>query len=107
MRTVEIALTGETPDRDAGAATVTDRWPLAAFSLGLSKDARWVREQLTGRVRDIIRFRGTAESDPWTFLDISASDPSLMGIAHFEWNAKRFEEAAAPGDGIVNCLEIV
>jgi hypothetical protein len=90
-----------------GNAIITDQWSLTPFSLALTKQQRWQRIQRAGHVRDIFRMRDVGAPDPWALLNVSASDPRLIGAAHYEWDAKYFEEPASPGENAFDCLDMV
>ena len=113
-RVVEVRLLGVLTDvttpagalKDVGAATITDTWPLAPFTPGLTKQDRWLRKQLVGRTRDIFTLRGVADPNPWSLLNVDASDPRVIGVAHTEWDAKLYELPPNPNESIVDCLEM-
>ena len=111
-RVVALRLTGaqandpSDPAPIAGQATITDTWPLTPFTSALTKQERWVRRQRVGRVRDVLTLRGSAITDPWSLLDVSTSDPRLIGGTHYEWDAKLYEVPLSPAENVFDCLEM-
>ena len=77
-----------------GAATITDTWPLTPFNPALTKQERWLRMQRVGRVRDIFTLRGIVDPDPWSLLGVDANDGRVIGVTHYEWDAKLYEVPA-------------
>ncbi len=114
QRRVEVALfespndslprTG--PDRTLGSATITDAWPRTPFNLGLTKAERWLRLQRTGRPRDLFTLRGSTGLDPWTLLGVDVNDTRVVGVRHFEWMAKLFEEPTNPAENVFDCVDM-
>ena len=92
-----------------GAATVMDRWPLAKYTPGDFPKAsdRWKRTEIVGRVSDVMTIRGNAALDPWSLLNVDASDSRVTGVTHYDWDAKLFESPPDPAEGLPNCIEMV
>jgi RHS repeat-associated protein len=110
-RVVALRLTGggndpSEPAPIAGQAFITDTWPLTPFTSSLTKQERWVRRQRVGRVRDVLTLRGSGVTDPWSLLDVSTSDPRLIGGTHYEWDAKLYEVPLSPAENVFDCLEM-
>jgi len=57
-------------------------------------------------VRDVLTLRGSAITDPWSLLDVSTSDPRLIGGTHYEWDAKLYEVPLSPAENVFDCLEM-
>jgi RHS repeat-associated protein len=91
-----------------GAATVTDLWPMPEFKPWFSKDDRWMHTERMGRVSDVMTIRGSGTVDPWSLLNIDATDTRVVGVTHTDWDAKRFESPPpVPAPGLPNCIEMV
>ncbi len=104
-RTVEVRLsTGG--DRPEGFATITDAWPLTSFSPGLDRQARWLRAQRVGRLRDVITLRATANADPWSLLGVTPSDGRVIGVSHHDWQAKLYDLPPSAAANAVDCMEM-
>ena len=47
----------------------------------------------------MLRLRGIADPDAWSLLDVDASDPRIIGVNHYEWDARLHELPASPPQG--------
>lgn len=106
-RVIEMRLTGDAGSRNEGAATILDSWPLTPFSLGLTKEDRWLRLKRVNLPRDIYLLRGTADANPWSFLNVYTSDPRVIGLTHFEYAAKLYEAPPDPVENVFDCADMV
>ena len=112
LRSVAISLFDGPPIGDPhdhrvlGAATVTDKWPLTPFSIGSSKQDRWLRLQRAGQPQDVYTLRGTALTDPWSFIGIEPSDTRIIGATHYEWGARLIEASQSASSNVLNCIEM-
>ena len=106
-RTVEFRHTLPQADKADGPITITDTWTNTPFSPSMTEPQRWLSMQRVGRARDIFTLRGSVTADPWTMiLTFDGSDPSIIGVTHYEWDAKRYK--APPGEEVgLDCLEMV
>jgi RHS repeat-associated protein len=112
-RFIELRLFGPQevpPDGRAppvGDATITDAWPLTQFSTGLTKQERWQRMVRVGRVRDVLALRALVNPDPWALLNVIANQPQVIGVTHYEWNAKLYEVPRDPSENVLDCFDMV
>lgn len=109
-RTVSLVLLHDSPlgtGKFQGVATVTDNWPLAPFTPGMSPGERWLRTQRVGHVRDVYHLTRVGNPEPWLLLGVDANDTRLIGMDHFDWTSKMYEAALAPGENLMNCFEMV
>ncbi len=100
-------LGGPAGGRIWGAAVITDSWPLTSFNSALTKHERWLRMQRVGRVRDIFTLRGIVDPDPWSLLGVDANDGRVIGVTHYESNAKLYELPQSPSANALDCMEMV
>jgi RHS repeat-associated protein len=82
--------------RPYGLATVSNAWPLLPFNPAVSHAERWLRTQRVGLPRDIMKLRGSAETNPWR----------LLGVTHYDWGGKPFVEPAPQGVHRRDCVEM-
>jgi RHS repeat-associated protein len=112
-RSIELRLVpsprsaGDSDRKLIGAATVTDLWPLPEFQSWFSKADRWMHVQRTGRVSDVMTMRGSGTIDPWSLLNVDATDTRVIGVTHTEWGAKLFESPPNLAADLRNCIEMV
>ena len=91
----------------SGAATITDAWPLDPFSTTLTKEQRWLRQLRVGHVRDVLTLRAVSNPDPWALLGVDASDPRVIGLAHYDWGAKLYETPPDAAANVLDCMDMV
>jgi YD repeat-containing protein len=113
-RRVVVQLLDALPDGPAnpgrlvqGVATITDAWPLEPFQVSMTKQQRWLRNQVVGRVSDIFKLRAIFDPNPWALLGLQADDPRLIGANHYEYDAKFYELPLDPAEDVFNCFEMV
>jgi hypothetical protein len=104
-RNVEVRL-DNVGDRREGFATITDAWPLTAFSLALNREERWLRAQRVGRLRDVMTLRASDNIDPWSLLGVTPSDARVIGVTHHEWLAKLYDLPPSAGMNALDCMEM-
>ena len=91
----------------AGMATITDNYPYQNFSLTMTQQQRWLRDLRVGQVEDILSLRALSTTDPWSLLGISAADANVIGVTHFDWDAKFYQTAQVPAENFIDCLEMI
>ena len=91
----------------SGAATVTHILELSPFSLGMTKQQRWFREQVVGQVHDVLTLRAVNNPDPWSMLDVTANDYRVIGQTSYAYDAKYYEVPASPVASPVDCFDII
>jgi RHS repeat-associated protein len=82
----------------AGVATITNTFPLTPFSTGMTKSERWLRDQMVGRVDDVLTVRGVGASEVWSLLGIQDTDPRITGVTTYGWDAKLYEAPSQNND---------
>lgn len=91
----------------SGAATITDTWPLAPFSIGMTKQQRWLREHVVGQIRDNFTLRFIDNPDPWSLLGVQPNDSRVTGETQYTWDAKYYETPVIAELNPTNCFDIV
>jgi YD repeat-containing protein len=90
-----------------GMATITDKWPLTPFNLGLTKQERWLRIQRAGHVSDVFIMRAVSNPDPWALLGLQPDDARLIGAWHYEYDAKLYQLPSDPTENVIDCFDMV
>ena len=104
-RSVELRVTSATQDKPEGVATLTDTYGLAQFTPTMSKNERFGRYALAGRVRDVSVLSGDIGADPWALLATPLiTDPRRIASTHHDWGVRLFEEPAASQQSGVDCM---
>jgi RHS repeat-associated protein len=100
---------GSTPSSPltVGDATITDSWPLTPFDPALATQERWDRMLRVGRAEDVFTLRALVNADPWALLKVIANDPRVIGVTHYEYDAKLYEAARNPAENEMECFEMV
>jgi len=60
-----------------------------------------------GRVQDVFALRALVNPDPWALLNVSANDPRVIGVTHYEYDAKLYEAPKNPTENAMQCFDMV
>ena len=67
------------PEQLLGIPTIVDSFDLAPFSNRLAKQGRWLREQVVGRVSEVLTLRGSTTTNPWSLFGVTSNDEVHLG----------------------------
>ena len=123
----EISVTGR--PAPSGDAIITDTWPLTPLcdsytQLGgcgeligtepEKQQKRWLRTARVGRIRDVLRLRGLVNSrdpslppDPWGLLYVLEDNPLVIGVTHYNYDAKLYQAPMSQTENFLDCMEML
>src|SRR5262249_44330313 len=52
------------------------------------------------------QLRSTGNADPWSLLNVDANDTRVIGVTHYEWDAKLYEVPITATENLLDCMEM-
>lgn len=95
------------PEQLLGIPTISDSFDLAPFSSRLTKQQRWLREQVVGQVSDVLTLRASTTTDPWSLFGVTSNDSRVTGATKYTWDAKLYETPLTSPANPIDCFDIV
>ena len=108
-RTVALeAAASQNGAKAVGQATITDTYALPDFVNGSSAADRFARYQLVGKTSALTNLVGTLGDNPGALLAVNVvTDTRVNATTSYEYRSRLFEEPAATGEAIQDCMDFV